>query len=116
LATNWRWRRDGDDTHVPRALYREGYNWLGSDRFVEDGSHIRLKTVSLTYNIPKKVCDWLRIKEARVYGTGYNLFTWTNYSGQDPDVGVPSSPSSLPKDASRTPPAKKYMFGLNLTF
>ena len=47
LATNWRWRRDGDETNVPRALITEGYNWLGSDRFVEDGSHIRLKTVSL---------------------------------------------------------------------
>jgi hypothetical protein len=56
LATNWRWRREGDITDMPRALYNEGFNWLGSDRFVEDGSHIRLKSLSLSYNIGKKNC------------------------------------------------------------
>jgi TonB-linked SusC/RagA family outer membrane protein len=116
LATNWRWRREGDVTDMPRALYNEGFNWLGSDRFVEDGSHIRLKSLSLSYIIAKKTADWLRINNMRVFATGYNLYTWTNYSGQDPDVAPPSRPDILPKDYSRTPPSKKYMFGLNLTF
>ncbi len=116
LATNWRWRREGDITEMPRALYNEGFNWLGSDRFVEDGSHIRLKSLSLSYNIGKRMAEWLRISEMRLFATGYNLYTWTNYSGQDPDVAPPSRPDSLPKDFSRTPPSKKYMFGLNLTF
>ncbi len=116
LATNWRWRRAGDITDMPRALYNEGYNWLGSDRFVEDGSHIRLKSLSLSYTLSKKVCNWLRVKDAKFFVTGYNLYTWTKYSGQDPDVAPPSRPDSLPKDNSRTPPSTKYMFGLNLTF
>ena len=116
LATNWRWRRAGDETDIPRALFNQGFNWLGSDRFVEDGSFLRLRTVSLTYRLSKKLCDWLHVKEARIYGTGYNLYTWTNYSGQDPDVGIPSSPDTLPKDSSKTPPARKYTFGLNITF
>ena len=116
LATNWRWRRAGDITDVPRALYNAGFNWLGSDRFVEDGSYLRLKTLSLQYTMSKKICDWLHVNDARIYMTAYNLYTWTKYSGQDPDVGVPSRPDSLPTDNSRTPPGRKYMFGLNLKF
>jgi TonB-linked SusC/RagA family outer membrane protein len=116
LATNWRWRREGDVTDMPRALYNQGFNWLGSDRFVEDGSHIRLKSLSLSYNLGRNTAEWLRISEMRIFATAYNLFTWTNYSGQDPDVAPPSRPDRLPKDYSKTPPSKKYMFGLNLTF
>ena len=105
MATNWRWRSEGDSTHMPRALYNKGYNWLGSDRFVEDGSFIRLKTLSLSYIFDKKVCQKMNLKGLKVYATAYNLFTWTNYSGQDPDVSPPSRPDQLPKDYSRTPPS-----------
>ncbi|MFC2136999.1 SusC/RagA family TonB-linked outer membrane protein [Bacteroidota bacterium] len=115
-ATNRRWRSEGDTTDIPRALYNEGFNWLGSSRFVEDGSFMRLKTISLTYNLPKKLTERLKISNMKVYVTGYNLHTWTNYSGQDPEVGLPSRPDQLPKDYSRTPPSIKYMFGLNITF
>ncbi|HCE58482.1 MAG TPA: SusC/RagA family TonB-linked outer membrane protein [Prolixibacteraceae bacterium] len=116
LATNWRWRREGDITDMPRALYNTGYNWLGSDRFVEDGSHIRLKTVSLTYQVRPAVCQRLKVSDLKFFATAYNLYTWTNYSGQDPDVAPPSRPDSLPKDYSKTPPSKKFMFGINLIF
>jgi len=115
-ATNWRWRREGDVTDIPRALYNEGFNWLGSDRFVEDGSYIRLKTLSLSYVLSPRVSSKLRIKEMRIYSTAYNLFTWTRYSGQDPDVAPPSRPDTLPKDYSRTPPSRKVMLGINITF
>jgi TonB-linked SusC/RagA family outer membrane protein len=116
LATNWRWRREGDVTDIPRALFNEGYNWLGSDRFVEDGSYLRLKTISLSYIVNQKLCSWLRINDMKVYATAYNLYTWTNYSGQDPDVAPPSKPDVLPKDYSKTPPSRKYMLGINITF
>ena len=115
-STNWRWRREGDITHMPRALYNKGYNWLGSDRFVEDGSFLRLKTVSLSYVFPKKVCDKMNIKGLKTYATAYNLFTWTNYSGQDPDVSPPAKPDELPKDYSRTPPSRRIMLGVNVSF
>ncbi|MBN1927447.1 MAG: SusC/RagA family TonB-linked outer membrane protein [Prolixibacteraceae bacterium] len=115
-ATNWRWRRAGDETNMPRALYNKGFNWLGSDRFVEDGSYLRLKTISLSYNFEKNFCNKLKIKGLRLYATAYNLYTWTNYSGQDPDVAPPSKPDDLPKDRSRTPPSQRIMFGLNVTF
>jgi hypothetical protein len=115
-AVNWRWRREGDVTHMPRALYNKGYNWLGSDRFVEDGSFVRLKTLSLSYVFPERACNKMNIRGLKVYSTAYNLFTWTNYSGQDPDVGAPSRPDSLPKDYSRTPPSRRIMLGINVSF
>ncbi len=116
LATNWRWRRDGDSTFMPRALYNEGYNWLGSDRFVEDGSFIRLKSASISYIVPKQLCTKLTLSDIKVYATAYNLFTWTNYSGQDPDVAPPSRPDQLPRDTSKTPPSKRIMFGVTVSF
>jgi TonB-linked SusC/RagA family outer membrane protein len=115
-ATNWRWRREGDTTDIPRALYNEGFNWLGSDRFVEDGSYLRLKTLSFSYILNKRVAEKLRIREMRIFLTGYNLFTWTNYSGQDPDVAPPSRPDRLPNDNSKTPPSKRFMLGVKIKF
>lgn len=115
-ATNWRWRRDGDETDVPRALFEKGFNWLGSDRFVEDGSYLRLKTLSLSYNFNQSFAQKLKIKDLKVYTTAYNLYTWTRYSGQDPDVSPPNKPDTLPKDESRTPPSRKILIGVNITF
>lgn len=121
-AVNSRWRKEGDVTDVPRALWagpgttNYGYNWLGSDRFVEDGSFIRFKTLSLTYNFGEKFCDRLRINNLKIYVTGYNLYTWTRYSGQDPDVAPPSKPNKLPVDNNLTPPSKRLLMGINITF
>jgi len=76
---------------------------------------LRLKTVSLSYNFNKKLCEKLKLKEARIYGTAYNLFTWTNYSEQDPEIGLPG-PTGLPRDNSRTPPGRRITLGLNIKF
>jgi TonB-linked SusC/RagA family outer membrane protein len=122
-ATQWRWRQEGNKTDVPRALWTGsdganpyGYNWLGSDRFVEDGSFIRFKTASLIYNFNKKFTDKIKVKELKLYVTGYNLYTWTKYSGQDPDVAPPGSPTSLPQDNNLTPPSIRLLLGVNVTF
>jgi len=110
-----RWRAEGDDTDIPRALYGMGYNYLGSDRFVEDASFIRLKTLSLSYNLPKAWLKKLGINRLNIFATGYDLFTWTSYKGQDPEVRMPS-PTSLVKDSSTTPVSKRYAFGINIDF
>ena len=115
-ATNWRWRSPGDITDVPRALYNKGYNWMGSSRFVEDGSYLRLKSVSISYNLSKDVCKKLSVRDVRIYGTAYNLFTWTRYSGQDPEVSLSSNPKNLPKDRNMTPPGKRITLGINIKF
>jgi TonB-linked SusC/RagA family outer membrane protein len=116
LATNYRWRRPGDETDMPRALSGDGYNWMGSNRFVEDGSFLRLKTTSFSYRPSEEICKRLSLRELRIYVTAYNLFTWTRYLGQDPDVAQPSDPKQLPMDNSRTPPSKQIIVGLNITF
>ncbi len=115
-ATNWRWRSEGDVTDMPRALYNEGYNWLGSSRFVEDGSFVRIKSASLTYAFPKAMVRKINLSDLKMYITGYNLYTWTNYTGQDPEVGFPSRPDQLPKDYSRTPPSIRWTLGISVTF
>jgi len=119
-ATNQRWRSEGDITDIPRALHIDddnpSFNFLGSSRFVEDGSFIRFKTASLTYEFPKEITKRLNLNVLKVYITGYNMYTWTNYTGQDPEVSLPSSPKKLPQDYSRTPPSMRYTLGVSITF
>lgn len=110
-----RWRAEGDDTDIPRALYGMGYNYLGSDRFVEDASFIRLKTLSLSYNLPKKWLQKYGITKLNVFATGYDLFTWTKYKGQDPEVSMPSA-TSLVRDNATTPVSRRFALGINLDF
>ena len=110
-----RWRAEGDDTDIPRALYGMGYNYLGSDRFVEDASFIRLKTLSLSYNLPKKWLQRYGITKLNVFATGYDLFTWTKYKGQDPEVSMPSA-TSLVRDNATTPVSRRFALGINLDF
>jgi TonB-linked SusC/RagA family outer membrane protein len=111
-----RWRHEGDDTDIPRALFDKGYNYLGSDRFVEDASFLRLKTVTLQYNIPKNLLQRWGFTRMYVYCTAYDLYTWTGYTGQDPEVKVSSDIYMISKDSSYTPKARSFLFGLNLTY
>ena len=111
-----RWRTEGDDTDIPRALYGMGYNYLGSDRFVEDASFLRLKTVTLSWDLPKKWLKTVGINSLQLYCTGYDLFTWTDYSGQDPEVAVSPKATEPVTDSNKTPVTKRVTFGLNLSF
>lgn len=113
-----RWRSEGDAAHttIPRALYGMGYNYLGSDRFVEDASFIRLKTLSLAYNLPRELTKKMNINRLNVFVTGYDLFTWTHYSGQDPEVSLPTKATSLAQDGSSSPVTKRVALGVNINF
>lgn len=115
-ATLRRWRSAGDDTDIPRALYKYGFNYLGSDRFVEKASYLRLKSISLNYALPKEVCQRWGIGNLNIFVTGYDLFTWTKYTGQDPEVNLPSKPTDLVKDNANTPRARRYALGLSINF
>lgn len=115
-ATLKRWRSEGDQTDVPRALYDYGFNYLGSDRFVEDASYIRLKTLSLSYNLPRKIAQKFGMTNFNVFATGYDLLTWTNYAGQDPEVKMPSATNALVKDDASTPISKRFAIGVNINF
>jgi len=112
-----RWRNPGDETDMPRALYATGYNWLGSDRYVEDASFLRFRTVTLRYTFPKSTIDQLKIKNLSGYITAENLITWTKYTGQDPEVSVRGSdPFRVAADNSMTPPVRMVTIGLVASF
>lgn len=111
-AVNWRWRMDGDDTKIPRALYQSGYNWLGSDRFVEDGSFLRMKQLTLNYSFNPKTLNKYGLRQLALSLTLNNIFTLTDYTGADPEV----SPNSIgiSEDNNRTPRSRYFTFGINI--
>lgn len=111
-----RWRNEGDDTDIPRALWGWGFNYLGSDRFVENCSFLRLKTLSLSYSFPKKFCKSLGMNSVSMFLTGYDLFTFSSYTGQDPEVTLPSGITDLAMDSSQTPRSRRFSLGLTLNF
>jgi hypothetical protein len=112
IAVNWRWRKDGDVTYIPRALYATGYNWLGSDRYVEDGSFLRLKYLTFNYSLPKEILKQFSLDRVNLYLTLNNIFVLTAYTGVDPEVGYGSL--GVSKDWGQTPRAKEMTFGLTV--
>ncbi|MGF7229940.1 MAG: SusC/RagA family TonB-linked outer membrane protein, partial [Arachidicoccus sp.] len=112
-----RWRNDGDVTNIPRALYNSGYNWLGSSRYVENGSFLRFRTATLRYTFDKSVLDKLKAKSLSAYLTVENILTFTKYTGQDPEVSVRGSdPFRVATDNSMTPPVKLFTIGITASF
>lgn len=111
-----RWRYEGDDTDIPRALWGTNYNSLGCDKFVEDASFLKVKDVTLKYTLPNKYCRKWNISRANVFITTYNLLCLTKYTGQDPEVGVDTGAYGVAVDQSRTPPSKRIALGINLDF
>lgn len=86
-----------------------------SDRVIEDGSFIRLKTVNLGYTLPSRISKYVYLRSLRVYFSAQNLFTLTKYSGNDPEVSVYNSALTPGVDYSAYPRAKVYTLGLNLS-
>ena len=113
-AVLWRWRVEGDDMPIPRALYNYGYNWLGSDRFVEDGSFIRLNYTQLSYALPQKTLKSLGLQQVSLYISANNLFCLTKYSGADPEVGYGGY--GVVTDNAQTPRAKSFTGGVTISF
>lgn len=113
-AVNWRWRVEGDVTDIPRALYRYGYNWLGSDRFVEDGSFLRLNYSSINYSIDPKHLKKYGLSQFSIFLSGSNIFCLTNYSGADPEVNYGSY--GVVYDTAKTPRARSFSIGATIQF
>lgn len=118
-STLRRWRKPGDETDIPRALMGKGYNYVGSSRFVEDGSFLRLKYITATYRFPKKFVQKIGFKSMRLSTTVNNLLTFTNYTGQDPEISINSSDGTIYTvgyDDSKTPRSKDFTFILAIEF
>ena len=116
-AVNWRWRKEGDVTSIPRAMYGSStnYNTLVSDRFVEDGSFLRLNYIQLSYSFdPKAVKKALGINRLSFYASANNLFILTKYKGVDPEVSYGGYGAAV--DGGQTPRAKSYTLGVTVDF
>ncbi len=116
-AVNYRWRKEGDITSIPRAMYgsESNYNTLVSDRFVENGSFLRLNYLQLSYSFdPKFVKKYIGINRLSFYASANNLFILTKYMGVDPEVGYGGYGAAV--DGGQTPRAKSYTLGITVDF
>lgn len=113
-AVNWRWHNEGDVALIPRALYDYGYNWLGSDRFMEEATFLRCNYISTGYNFKPKMLSQLGVKSLNVYLNINNVFVLTKYSGADPEH--PQGGYQPASDGGRTPRAKSFTVRLNVGF
>ncbi|GGK62466.1 SusC/RagA family TonB-linked outer membrane protein [Rufibacter glacialis] len=111
-----RWTPENPTSNIPRASGQIGSITSYSSLIVEDGSFIRFKTVQLSYTIPKHIVDRVKIKNMKVYAAAQNLFTWTNYSGYDPEVSVRPGALTPGFDYSAYPRARTTTLGVNVTF
>lgn len=112
-----RWRYEGDDTEIPRALWGTGYNSLGSDRYVEKASFLKVKDITLSYRFDRKgIIEKFGLNGLYVYVTSFDPFTITNYTGQDPEVGIPGTFNTLAADNSLSPRPRRFALGINIDF
>lgn len=110
-----RWRYDGQVTDVPRAVSATSSDWVNnerfSDRWIEDGSYLKLKKIRLTYRIPVNV-SWLQ--SLSVWGEANNVFTVTKYLGLDPEVSCSNSVLSQGIDAGYLPQSCNFNLGVTI--
>lgn len=115
-----RWRHSYADVSkapsdlLPRALYGTGYNYLASDRFVEDGSFLRFRSLTLKYSFNPNKLKRYKLNSLSLWFTAQNLYVWTNYTGQDPEVSI-SDPLKPGYDEGYSPRQKDFIFGLSIT-
>ncbi|MEJ5995711.1 SusC/RagA family TonB-linked outer membrane protein [Pedobacter sp. Du54] len=107
-----RWRGEGQVTNVPKAAYGDPMgNATFSDRWIEDGSYLRLRTINLSYNIPIKSTAF---KYAKVYATANNIVTLTNYLGYDPEFSASGSIFTQGVDVTMEPQFRSFQLGLRI--
>ncbi|MGI4864766.1 MAG: SusC/RagA family TonB-linked outer membrane protein [Janthinobacterium lividum] len=113
-----RWTPTNTNTDVPRAAFGDpNSNARYSDRFMEDGSYVRLKNLTLAYSLPTTLTKRALLSNVRVYATAQNLITWTHYSGYDPEVSSsPFSTTGFGRDFGVYPQARTYTVGINANF
>lgn len=113
-----RWKKQGDVTNYPRAIRNDPmgneYNRV-SNRWVEDGSYIKLKNITFSYNIPAHIISKFKISGLKLYATGENLITWTHYTGYDPDVSSYNG-LQIGVDDGSYPQSRTLILGLNVEF
>jgi TonB-linked SusC/RagA family outer membrane protein len=123
-VTVWHWYDDvtnvkvANTSSLPRATINDpNDNDRISDRYIEDGSYVRLKNITLGYTFPKRTIQKLHIENLRLYANIQNLLTLTGYSGYDPEIGASTASANvMGLDNGRYPSPTVYSFGLNISF
>lgn len=105
------WTPENRDSSIPRISYTDANNNFGriSDFYIEDASYLRLKNVTIGYTFPESM---LKVTQPRIYLTGQNLFTITDYTGMDPEVGL----SNGGLDLGMYPVARTFLLGVDFSF
>ncbi len=121
-----RWTKPGQVTDIPKATLQDVTNSLTSSRFVENGSYLRMKSITLSYNLPQELISHIKLTKLSVYVTATNIFTITKYKGFDPEVNafnaaanpdkVNNNGATLGIDYGTYPQARSFIAGLNLQF
>jgi len=110
-----RWTPDNQDTDVPSFLGTNNYEQNQSSRWLEDGSYLRVKNITIGYTLPESICNSINISSLRLYVTGNNLITFTEYTGYDPEAST-NVDTMGGIDLVPYPSQKGYTIGLNLRF
>jgi len=118
-ATTWRWRKNGDETTIPRALNSWGtgyktYNSMMSDRYIEEGNYLRLQYIQISYDFDAKKLKKYGINNLKLFASVNNPFVWSRYTGVDPNVSPGGFDCAI--DSQKTPPAKSFTCTLNIGF
>jgi hypothetical protein len=113
-----RWQNPGDITDVPQARLFGGNGVGESSRYVNDGSYIRLKTITLGYSLPQSIIEKAHLTRARIYVSGLNVLTFTDYKMWDPEVNADTFESNINQgiDFYSAPQPKTITVGVNLGF
>ncbi len=120
-----RWKNPGDITNMPGVSDPADWsNSAVSTRYIENGSYVRLKALTLGYNLPQKVLSKLKMSRCMIYFTGENLLTFTKYSGFDPEVSAFSGNNQSTTDKNTAPgvdfgtypQSRDFILGLNISF
>ncbi len=110
-----RWTGEGTSTTAPRATNGGYPNFNVSDRFLEDGSFMRLRSVQLGYTLPQSLLKRINMSNLRIYLSGNNVILWTNYSGYSPEIGS-ENVLQVGIDGGIYPTARTFLLGLNANF
>ncbi len=116
-----RWTGEGTSNTVPTI--GDSKNWVCSDMYIQDGSYLRLKNLTLGYTLPRSLTNRIGISRLRIYGRAENLVTWTKYWGFDPEIGAGFDNNSQKHNTEFTgidygiyPQARTYTLGINVSF
>lgn len=110
-----RWQKPGDITDVPRAELFSNNGSSASSRWVEDGSYLRVKNITLGYTLPENIVERLHLRNVRIFAQAQNWFTFDDYNGHDPEVSSEGTVNiGQGQDFFQAPPSKTLTFGVNI--